>query len=277
MVVTSSVLAAAMEMLHIKSLQETPPDSVIPNGSSLWTKEKECRKALLDRVSEKIVNEFISFSYHSECEKSKDKVFLYNTQLMSIGLFFVEYSDAIKEGDGSRVLRCWRYLVPIYKSSGRKNYSIEAFNLLCQHHHGLPPKQAAQLIWSRFINVHGLPGRNIPGDLHQEHLNRVIKDAIGRLGSNKTDKAITLAGKVLGTLSPLMDQFDKENGISRHHSHHKPANFDKDRDIIIHQLRQSYVFTNTQACRKHKTFPRPRNVLFAMDHDTLQKWVEKHL
>ena len=70
-----------MEMLHIKSLQETPPESVIPNGSSLWTKDKECRKALLDRVSEKIVDEFVSFTYHSKHGKMKDKVFLYNTRV----------------------------------------------------------------------------------------------------------------------------------------------------------------------------------------------------
>ena len=31
-----------------------------------------------------------------------------------------------------------------------------------------------------------------------------MKDATGRLGSNKTDKVITLAVKVLGTLSPVI-------------------------------------------------------------------------
>ena len=114
-------------------------------------------------MSKNIVDEFVSFYYHRKCKATSDKVFLYNTHLLSIGLFYVEYCDAIKEGDGNRVLRCWKYLLPIFKSSGHKNYSIEALNLLCQHHHGLPPRQAAQLVWSRFVNVHGLPGRNIPG------------------------------------------------------------------------------------------------------------------
>ena len=30
-----------------------------------------------------------------------------------------------------------------------------------------------QLLWSRFVNVHGLPGHNIAGDLHMEHLNHI--------------------------------------------------------------------------------------------------------
>ncbi len=60
-------------------------------------------------------------------------------------------------------------------------------------------------------NVHGLPGMNIPADLHQEHLNRVVKEAIHGLGANKTETAVTQVGRALGTLSPVLAQFDKEN------------------------------------------------------------------
>ena len=69
-------------------------------------------------------------------------------------------------------------MLPLFISSGRKNYAIEALNLLVQHDFSLPPHQAAELIWGRFINTTGLPGRNIPNDLHMEHLNRSVKTAI---------------------------------------------------------------------------------------------------
>ena len=94
------------------------------------------------------------------------------------GCFYLGFCDAIREGDGDHVLRCWRYLLPLFKSSARKNYSVEALNMLCQYHHKLTPRQTQELIWSRFINTHSAPGRNIPVDLHQEHLNRVCKDSI---------------------------------------------------------------------------------------------------
>ena len=42
----------------------------------------------------------------------------------------MEYSDAIREGDGNCVLRCWRYLLPMFVSSGRKNYALESLNSL---------------------------------------------------------------------------------------------------------------------------------------------------
>ena len=59
----------------------------------------------------------------------------------------VPFSDAIKEADGERVLRCWRYLLLIY-GSWRTNYSIEALNLLCQHQFYLTPRKSSELILS---------------------------------------------------------------------------------------------------------------------------------
>ena len=43
-----------------------------------------------------------------------------------------------------------------------------------------------QLKWSRTINVHGRAGKNIPADLHMEHLNRVCNGAISGLGAKRT-------------------------------------------------------------------------------------------
>ena len=93
----------------------------------------------------------------------------------------MEFKDAIREGDGKRVLRCWRYMLPLFRFTQHKNYCIEAFNLLCQYSFRLPPRQAEELIWSWFINTHGVPGRNIPLDLHLEHLNRLCKTSIAHI------------------------------------------------------------------------------------------------
>ena len=65
--------------------------------------------------------------------------------IIIIGLFYLEFCDAIKEGDGERVLRCWRYMLPIVHNTGKKNYVKEVFNVLYLHmtmffHHTLLPK-----------------------------------------------------------------------------------------------------------------------------------------
>ena len=77
----------------------------------------------------------------------------------------------------------------------------------------LSPRQAAELIWSHFINTHGKPGHNIPNDLHMEHLNRILKTSIQNLGANKTPNAIINLGKALGTLEPVLANFDEESSL----------------------------------------------------------------
>ena len=83
-----------------------------------------------DAVCDKIVDRYIHFAYHKVATPVDDGVHEYSRQLLSIGCLYHEFSDAIREGDSLRVLRCWRYLLPIFQSSGRKNYSIEALNTL---------------------------------------------------------------------------------------------------------------------------------------------------
>ena len=112
-------------------------------------------------------------------------------------MFLPEYSDSIREGDGERVLRCWKYMLPMFHSSRRNNYALESLHLLFQHDFSLLPKQAIELIWSRFVNVHELPGKNIPNDLHMEHLNRLLKVALQGLGQIRQRRPSQLLLKLL--------------------------------------------------------------------------------
>ena len=56
-------------------------------------------------------------------------------------------------------------MLPMFSSSGCRNYANECIQDLMQHDHLLSPCEAAELLWSRFINVHGCPGCNSPNDL----------------------------------------------------------------------------------------------------------------
>ncbi len=124
-----------------------------------------------------------------------------------MGSFYLVFSDAIREGDGLRILRYWKYRIPLFKSSNRKNYSTEVLNMLNQYEYMLTPRLSQELLWSRFVNTHSISGRNIPCDLFQEHLNRVCKEAVQGLRANKTEKAITKIGKTLGTVVPVLDNY----------------------------------------------------------------------
>ena len=275
------LLTASLKVLGMNSLDDTPllpllQTELQTEPHNLWMLTDSERKEVLKHITEKIVDRFISFQFHTDVHKSTDHVQEYGMQFLSLGCFYLEYSDAIREGDGGRVLQCWKYLLAIFKSSGRKNYSIEALNMLYQYEYELTPRQSAELLWNRFINIQGIQGRNIPCDLHPEHLNRICKNAISDLGVNKTEKAIIRVGNVLGTLSPVLQQYDLENHVRDTCGTHRAPKSDKDRDQIILQLQQLEIFSSPES-RTHQTFPKPRDVLHDFNHDKLCQWITEHI
>ena len=277
LIITSHILAASLEFLKMESLIDTPSEDVISDSPNIWMNSAEDRVKILTEVCDGIIDKFISFDFNEDVKVHRDKVYDYGKQLLSLGCFYLEYADAIKEGDGHRILRCWKYLLPIFKSSGHTNYSIEAMNMLCQCELKLTPRQSAELLWNRFVNVHGLPGRNISSDLHQEHLNRVCKDAVRGLGTNQTERSIGRVGKALGTLSPVLDQYDQVNRVPDYSGMHKKPTSDRDRDVIIKQLQEARLFTDSDSSREHSTFKKPRNVLHSLDTSSLIAWMKVHL
>ena len=203
-VVKGLVVSAAMNVAQIP-------------GDACLLPEQE-RKILYDVIINQVMSTFVDFSFNHNHDNTtdvgaEDLVTQYTKKLLSVGLFYLEYRDGIREGDGQRVLRCWKYLLPIFYNANHTNYSKEALLLLCQHKFLLTERQSKQLLYSRFINIQGGKGRNIPCDLHMEHLNRVCKESVRDLGSNKTTAAIERASKIIGAIDPKVCQFDKINNV----------------------------------------------------------------
>ena len=61
-------------------------------------------------VSE-VYDRYISLSYNSISKNyvhtHNDSVSSYSIQLLRMGALYLEFADAIREGDGERVFRCW--------------------------------------------------------------------------------------------------------------------------------------------------------------------------
>ena len=203
-----------MATFQLKSTSDTPCESVLEDADQVWMKGKEERKAILEELCMQVFDKFISLSFGTKSSNyvhlAGDGVSSYSIQLLRIGCLYMEFADAIREGDGERVIRCWRYFMPVFRAAQCTNYACESFNLLYQHLYALSPRLSNQLMWSRFVNVHGRPGRNIPVDLHMEHLNHLAKDAIKNLGSNKTVGTVARVDRCIGTLSHVLNQFDRE-------------------------------------------------------------------
>lgn len=210
------------------------------------------RWIVLQKAVESLVKKHVDFSLDDQIKRgSNDRVLSYAQQVTALGLLYLEFQDGIHEGDGLRILRCWKFFTPLFRCANRKNYAIEAVNLQWQYV-SLSPRQAMQLLWSRFINTHGRPGGNIPADLH---INRACKTVMKNLGSNLTETSLDRVGKCIGPLVNVTNRFDSETGVVPENALHSAASVQKDLDAIVAQLTQEDVFEDSKG-RKHKSFPK---------------------
>ena len=149
--VVSIMIDTYVNISTVKYKAATPADSSSDKGESHHDTNSNLKDSVVEDEESDVDFEVaedpdieVDGSGGDKCEKSpkKDDVFRYACELLTLGLICNEYSDAIKEGDGKRVFRCFKYMLPLFKASNRVNYSCEMFCTLAQHnsssycHHG---------------------------------------------------------------------------------------------------------------------------------------------
>lgn len=310
LVVQGHVLAAAMKVLEVETLTEMPKDAefdwMLSDQERKIKLEKICN-TIIDKfikvgyesyegvASDKETRQESEASDESDKESQMetddesgdeetddeqsqqevdDSVFEYATDLLSLGMLYLEFRDAVKEGDGNRVMRCWKYFLPLFKVSGKKNYSIEALQTIFNYKFVMSDMHALQWLYSRFVNTQGLPGCNIPADEHLEHLNRICKDSIAHLGANKSKECIQRVGKCVGVISKLSENFDNEMGISKLSGKHSVASAKKDLDTVVKELVGKTVLTQTRG-RKHSVCCK-KSIFKKVSKLDMKDWVKKH-
>ena len=141
LVTEAHILSAAMTTFKMSSASDKPSSMFFPDGfSDMGTLEQ---RRLLLHATKTVVDKFVDLSFGSSESASSstpeanqepvDHVNAYARELLKFGLLLMEFNDAIREGDGDRTIRCWRYFLLIFKASACTNYSVEAFTLLTQY------------------------------------------------------------------------------------------------------------------------------------------------
>lgn len=270
-----------MNQLGMSDVGDVPTQFI--TSDEVWMLDDTERREILMDTAMQIIedNVDLSIQFYSDgisdsTTPPADSVYSYACEVLSLGLFYLEFRDAIKQGDGDRDVIVWKFLLLLFKASKRTNYAIEALTLLAQYYLILPPRLAEQLKWSRFVNMHGLPGRNISCDLHMEHLNREVKTAIKGLGANKSQKAVLRTGKAIGVLTDNLTNFDEDNSISMDRGTHAVRSAKKDLAKIQKQLTSSQVFTLIPG-RQHKSFKNLKtNMIRTLKKQEVTDWILDH-
>ena len=102
-IVTSShMVADALSTFRMKTVSETPDSSVIAPG--LWIQAKKERKEAKGTLRAKVYDKYISLSFNSVSKEhshaQSNAVWSYATQLLRTGALYLEFANAIREGDG---------------------------------------------------------------------------------------------------------------------------------------------------------------------------------
>ena len=216
LIVHSHVLCAAMEVLQMDGLNSMPESKFLV--SDVPRKPKQEKEKIILSIAQTIISKTVdlSMSYKTDLPQDdrEDHIYEYASEAISLGLLFLNYRDVIKEGDGERIILCWKYYLILFKATNRRNYAIEAFHTLASINI-LPPRLAHHLIWSRTISTHtdGKPGHNMPCDLYIEHINQLLKQCIHNLHANKTEKAIHVASKSMGPVNSIIQNFDQKYSL----------------------------------------------------------------
>ena len=122
------------------------------------------------RIASQVVEDCTLIDTSGAVVETNDHVYNYAKVLCHYGALILEFRDAIAEGDGDRVYRCWRVMLPHFLASRWSKYSLEALRLQFQVRAILSPQLAHQVVWDRFVNTRGGIGRNISCDLYNEHI-----------------------------------------------------------------------------------------------------------
>ena len=255
----------------------------IPNLSANVAIPPELKKAtaaeqlgFIMRISEQIVERLtlVDSSFLSgEIHDKGDTVYNYARILCHYGSLAMEFRDAWAEGDGNRVLRCWKLFMPHFLASGCTKYSLQALRLQFQVHCVLPPNVAHQIMWNRFLNIRGGIGRNIPCDLFNEHMNKLIKNIIKNMGPNLTEYSLQKAARSVSPLHSICEKFDKESSVPCITTAHSTTPDTSDVKKTVAIVREHQLITEVPL-RKHKSFPKLHlNPLNTWDVKKTQTWI----
>ena len=261
-IVKGHYLACACEIFGVSQIDE---QLVLPNGI-LKASDPE-KLAFISKIASMVV-ERCSLIESSLTEDSRvhkqDGVYNYAKILCHYGSLAMEFRDAWHEGDGERVLRCWKLFLPHFKQAGCTKYSLEAFRLQLQSGITYSPNLANQVVWHRFVNVKSGAGNNIPCDLFNEHINKQLKYIISNMGSNLTEGSLQRAARSVTALHQIYANFDAQSGVPTRTTAHSTRSDKGDVKKVVSTVLKNKLLA--ELCnREHKCFKE-------MKPDPLYKW-----
>lgn len=204
-----------------------------------------------------------------------DGVFNYSHNILKSGLLLRNFQDAIKEGDGSRLERLWKFMMLLFKVTGKTKYALAAIRLHAQLNAILSPGEAHSLRWNRTINLKGGVGRNVAIDQVQEHRIKETKELMSGHGPNLTFTSAQIYSRASDLVSDVMRNFDKENEVRKESGKHQRTQ-DADIMTVVNILKEIQALQEIPGRTHTGIGTIPKDPISVLDFSDLNAWINKH-
>lgn len=211
-------------------------------------------------------------------EEKQDPVYNYHCARLAFGLFLAEINDAIKEGDGERLLDAYRLALLFYHHYGHPKYAYVVLLHLVQIKALLPESEAFDVVHNRFHNERGGKGCNIPLDLRKEQDHHIIKPMWKSLGSNLNESNAARIAHSQEGLVGVLSSADRDCEIHGRKGHRSLKSPVETVEQIVKDLSQQQVFELSAVRDGHPSFHNfPSNLLHNLDYWSLHNWMTENI
>ena len=205
-------------------------------------------------------------------------MFNYHKSKLSFGLILLEYSDAIKAGDGGRLHDLYKIALLLFKANGKTKYSYAILMYLLQIECMLSEEDAHNLKWNRFFNKQGKVGRNIPLDLKMEQLNKIVKTMWRSLGANLDERSAARLASTLEPMKQILESIDKDCNLTDEFGYRSGGDPKRSVELVTNDLMVINAFKKQPGRLGHPFYHKmSSNLLRNLDYRDLHDWMREHL
>ncbi|KAK3109124.1 hypothetical protein FSP39_023510 [Pinctada imbricata] len=157
--------------------------------------------------------------------------------------------DAIRENDGERMIRHWKFDMLQFFEKNHPKYFLQGQRLLSACNGAVSPRLKHTIIWSRTVNTREGKGNNIA----MEHLNNEYKASVKDSGTLTAD-TIARHSQMVGIGKAIRNVYELK--LSDGHTRtHRKAVVDRSKDLktFVEMMYFERIFENNPG-RRHRAF-----------------------
>lgn len=203
-----------------------------------------------------------------------DFIYNYHDARLQLGLLFMDIADAIREGDGYRLINCYKFVLLFAYKYRHTKYAYVLLLFFAQNCALFSEEESFHLIANRFVNAKGKLGGNIPLDLHMEHLNLLLKRLAKGMGGNITTASLQRAARSVVALNNVMEGVYEDCHKNRRSGHHGSKNPEEAVTITVNDLLQGRVFHKVPGRPGYHSFPDFKSNILDIDYRNFFQWAK---